>query len=338
MYRLADSASGRTVVCLTGGWKCQAILPQVLFAALVFSVQATSRLSVAQSSDSELTLSWEGNGILERSRDLQSSWEPVPDAISGWKAAVTEGSWFFRVRSVVPLQVTLVGEGAGAVQSTPEGLYCQTSCQEYVDEEAVIRLVATAEIGSVFLGWTGDFVGTGECELHMDGPKSVTATFGLDTPVGGFANGNFEQGPGVGWLQDPGNMIYTAAEMGVAPYSGQYAAWVGYHQDDRLSAAIGQIVTLPETVPVYLNFALLLYSEELCDPPWWDTFGVYAQGVAIAENTTVCSTGEQTWKRVSLDVSAYAGQSVLIGFEMSSVDLMASVALIDDVFLSGTPW
>ncbi len=173
-------------------------------------------------------------------------------------------------------------------------------------------------------------------------PGSGRWFFRLREPVveQGVLNGDFEEGPGVGWGQDPGNMIYTAEELGLTPYSGNYAAWVGFHPDSRRWATLSQAVTLPESWPVYLNFALWLYSEELCDPPWWDTFGVYVNGVAIVENTHLCAgnTGGDGWRRVSLDVSPFAGQTVQLAFEISSIDALASVALVDLIFLSDRTW
>lgn len=156
----------------------------------------------------------------------------------------------------------------------------------------------------------------------------------------GVMNGDFEEGPGVGWAQDPGNMIYTAEELGIAPYSGNYAAWVGFQPDSRRWSTLSQVVSLPSTWPVYLNFALWLYSEELCDPPWWDTFGVYVNGYAVEENSHLCqgNTGGDGWRRVSLDLTPYAGQTVQLVFEISSIDALASVALIDRIFLSDATW
>ena len=203
-----------------------------------------------------------------------------------------------------------------------------------------MTLNAVADQGSEFSGWTGDYVGTGSCVLTMDGPKAVTATFAPTQNTGGFVNGDFEQGPNVGWIQVPGPMIYTAEQLQLPVFSGQYAAWVGFDSDSRPSATIYQTVTLPNTFPLYLNFAIWLYSEELCDVPFFDTFGVYANGVAIEENPRVCqgNTGGDGWRTVSLDVSLLAGLELQIAFEISSVGTLASVALIDDVHFSSVQW
>jgi hypothetical protein len=260
--------------------------------------------------------------------------------VSGWQATGSAEDWFFRVRSAFPLIIEFEGAGSGTVTSQELNLDCSSGCQVLIDEGSTVTLYANPSADSQFAGWTGDFTGTSDCNLVMDSPKTVAATFTQTSTGGNFVNGDFEQGPTVGWLQEPGPMIYTAAELGVPVFSGQYAAWVGYASDNRASAAIGQTVNLPMTWPLYLNFALWLYSEELCDVPYFDVFGVYVNGVAIEENPRLCAgnTGGDGWRTVSLDLSGYAGQDALIVFEISSTGTLASVALIDDVFVSSTPW
>jgi hypothetical protein len=304
------------------------------------TAQAGPVLDLPRNDSGTLTLTWVGSGILEQSDQLAGPWKEVTGAMSGWQTDAATRQKFYRLRSAYLLQVDLSGSGTGIARFEGSGLECRDSCQQLVDEGAEIRLVALADPGSVFDGWTGDFVGTGDCTLFMDGPKHVTGAFSADTPASGFVNGDFEQGPKVGWQQEPSNMIYTAQELGVMPYGGNYAAWVGYHPDNRKWAAIRQVVTLPDSWPLYLNFALWLYSEELCDPPWWDTFGVHVNDETIEENSRLCSgnTGGDGWRRISLNVSAYAGQTVAIVFQISSVDTLASVALIDEVFIGSVPW
>ncbi|MDX6634328.1 MAG: trimeric autotransporter adhesin [Solirubrobacterales bacterium] len=75
------------------------------------------------------------------------------------------------------LQVTLTGLGSGSVSSTPAGIACPGACAaEYTEGEAV-RLKATPEAGSSFVGWAGDCQGTGECEFNLADDKFVEAEF-----------------------------------------------------------------------------------------------------------------------------------------------------------------
>ncbi len=126
-------------------------------------------------------------------------------------------------------------------------------------------------------------------------------------------------------------------------YSGEYIAWLGYASDNRHSAAIGQKVTLPNTWPLYLNHALYLYSEETCEVGLWDSFGLYFDGFAIQENQRLCwsDTFKDGWHQVSFDISTYAGQTVMLVFQISSgglQDPLASYALLDALHLSDMPW
>jgi hypothetical protein len=79
------------------------------------------------------------------------------------------------------LAVTLAGEGQGAVASAPPGVDCGlggAECSHSFDLDTVVTLQATADAGSLFAGWSGDCGGAAlTCQLTMDGPKVVTATF-----------------------------------------------------------------------------------------------------------------------------------------------------------------
>lgn len=73
------------------------------------------------------------------------------------------------------LDVFFSGDGAGTV--TGSGISCPGDCSEAYASGTSVTLTAAANAGSEFVGWSGDCTGTGECQVTMDGPKSVTATF-----------------------------------------------------------------------------------------------------------------------------------------------------------------
>ncbi len=77
------------------------------------------------------------------------------------------------------LTVSRTGTGDGAVNSTTAGISCGTDCSETYPEGAVVILLATPSLGSVFGGWSGACSGTGSCVMTMDQARSVTATFSL---------------------------------------------------------------------------------------------------------------------------------------------------------------
>jgi uncharacterized repeat protein (TIGR02543 family) len=74
------------------------------------------------------------------------------------------------------------GAGSGTVRTDPSGIDCGADCTETYDYGTVVTLTATADIGSTFTGWGGACSGSSPtCQVTMDGPKSVTATFTLNT-------------------------------------------------------------------------------------------------------------------------------------------------------------
>jgi hypothetical protein len=81
---------------------------------------------------------------------------------------------------VHPLIVSINGTGTGTVASDQPGISCDPSCsREYSAGEAV-TLTATPGTQSEFTGWGGDCAAFGtapECDLTLDGPKTVSAVF-----------------------------------------------------------------------------------------------------------------------------------------------------------------
>ena len=81
----------------------------------------------------------------------------------------------------VALSVTIVGDGQ--VTSTPAGIACSRStCVHNYDNGQMVILVAAANTGQTFSGWSGDCTGTGSCQLGMTSPMAVTAMFVSGNP------------------------------------------------------------------------------------------------------------------------------------------------------------
>jgi hypothetical protein len=76
-----------------------------------------------------------------------------------------------------PLAVTMAGRGA--VRSRPAGIACSPSCSASFLAGSTVVLEAVAAEGWTFVRWSGACAGSRKvCSLGMDGPKSVSATFG----------------------------------------------------------------------------------------------------------------------------------------------------------------
>lgn len=79
------------------------------------------------------------------------------------------------------LTVSMSGTGSGSVKAS-EGASCGTDCYTYTansTKPAAPRLIAIADAGSKFMGWSGDCTGiTTTCTVSMKDNRTVTAIFG----------------------------------------------------------------------------------------------------------------------------------------------------------------
>ena len=86
--------------------------------------------------------------------------------------------------NVRTLVASISGSGSGSITSQPAGIRCggtTKDCYENYPTGTSVILTATPAAGSTFTGWSGACSGTGTCTLVMDGARSVTATFTLNT-------------------------------------------------------------------------------------------------------------------------------------------------------------
>ncbi len=91
------------------------------------------------------------------------------------------------------LTVLKSGTGSGTVSGGP--IDCGAICEGVVDPGTVVTLVAVADPGSSFTGWSGGgCAGTGSCQVTMDAAKTVTSTF----DVGSYTLSVAKAGSGAG--------------------------------------------------------------------------------------------------------------------------------------------
>jgi hypothetical protein len=87
------------------------------------------------------------------------------------------GSDIYKVRDVSLATLTVLVNGAGTVVGSPAGINCGTDCSEDYEIGTAVTLVAHPAPGFLFAGWDGACTGTAPCEITMEAPKGVTATF-----------------------------------------------------------------------------------------------------------------------------------------------------------------
>lgn len=281
-------------------------------------------------------VAWNG-GILQSAPSLAGPWTSLPAALNPHQVNSLQSKEFFRVQRAFTLTLAKNGTGAGTVRSTALAMVCGAECSRLIPQGTVVSLEAIPDSGSIFAGWTGGGTGTTTRQVTMSAAQTVTATFNTVGTTNPIFNGGFELGTS-GWQQQPGDLIISADSLGIAAHSGQNIARLGYMPDGRVLARIGQQVTLPASGPVYLNLALWLYSTELCDVPYYDFFGVYVGNTLVAYNDRLCQGVIGGWQRYTVDLTAYAGQTVPLVFSISSADNLASIALLDDIAISNQQW
>jgi hypothetical protein len=80
------------------------------------------------------------------------------------------------------LTVAKAGNGTGAVTSIPAGISCGAACSTTYEVGSLVTLTAAPAVGTSFTGWSGSGCsGTGACTVAINGAKSVTANFALQS-------------------------------------------------------------------------------------------------------------------------------------------------------------
>lgn len=86
------------------------------------------------------------------------------------------------------LTVRKSGPGEGYARSEPGDIYCGSvpgalgKCAAQFQQGVTVTLIATPSRTATFDGWSGACSGTAPCHLLMNGPATVTATFGARLP------------------------------------------------------------------------------------------------------------------------------------------------------------
>ena len=144
-----------------------------------------------------------------------------------------------------------------------------------------------------------------------------------------LVNGNFEQGPNVGWTENSNHawpVVTPASDLpqSVPPHSGNWVAWLG--GDNYELAYISQyIATLPTSASLRL-----VYWIASTDDCGYDYAQVKINSVPVHQWDLCTTTSTNGWVVLDLDLSAYGGQAVNISIEVSTDVGYYSNLFIDD--------
>jgi len=142
-----------------------------------------------------------------------------------------------------------------------------------------------------------------------------------------FPNGDFEQGPLIwtefsihGW-----ELIVQDFLTGIPAYDGTWVAWLGGDVDEI--SYIEQQVTVPVNLP-YMSLWHWIDSSDVCG----NDFGRVLVNSNDVDVVDLCKANNTNgWVQRVIDLSAYAGQSVLIQIRAECNATLISQVFIDHV-------
>ncbi|HRW05099.1 MAG TPA: S8 family serine peptidase [Caldilineaceae bacterium] len=149
-------------------------------------------------------------------------------------------------------------------------------------------------------------------------------------------NGDFERGP-VAWEEYSRlgfDLICDQSGCGSSldPASGDYLAWLG--GANREQAEITQRLVIPAGARATLRYRYQIESEDLCGYDYGYVFVVDGGKTQAVQQFNLCSRNEvTTWQSASVDLSAFAGREITLGFLSTTDYLYRSSFFVDDVAL-----
>ncbi|MFE3205136.1 M28 family peptidase [Embleya sp. NPDC059237] len=177
----------------------------------------------------------------------------------------------------------------------------------------------------------GANVATGTYPITITGTGTVqhattyTLTVGTVNPGNSLQNGGFEQGT-ANWTQSANDITNSTQ---ATPHSGGWYAWMmGYGSTATETLSQGNI-TIPANAT--LRVWVKITTEEVGSTVY-DTLGVQINGTTLATYSNANATG--TYVQKTVDLSAYAGQTVSLQFSGSEDESATTTFYVDDVSIS----
>ncbi len=185
-------------------------------------------------------------------------------------------------------------------------------------ESAVLREVfkVNVEVSDIYLPWVA---------------RGYRATL----PVS-LVNGDFERGPGVGWTEYSAQgwrlILDDLSPTSFTAHTGNWATWLG-GDDDEL-AYIEQTVTILASAPYLSYWHIVDSAETVCG----NDVAKIVLGTTEAHVYNLCkSQNTSGWVKYSVDLSAYAGQTVNLRLSVQTNASDGSNLFVDDVAFQATP-
>src|SRR5215210_4009203 len=162
-----------------------------------------------------------------------------------------------------PHTLTVTKAGSGTVVSAPSGINCGGDCTEIYAHGTDVTLTATANVGQIFTGWSGDCTGTGTCMVKLNQDRAVTATFQaaftLSVNKAGTGSGTVTSSPaGINCGIDCGEAYATGTVVTLTATPATGSTFTGWSGD--CSGTGTCVVTMTAARSVTATFAVQTFT------------------------------------------------------------------------------
>ena len=159
-------------------------------------------------------------------------------------------------------------------------------------------------------------------------PNVMMTTPITTTPID---DGDFEQGVGT-WQMNSSiglaNLILSKDQLPAdrQPHTGHWMSWLGGMNDE--TSSISQSIQVPAEMSQLVFWKRVKSIESDCAN---DIAGVYVNGQPVQAIDLCASVASTTWSSVTVDLSAYAGQTVELKFQVTTDSADSSSLYLDDM-------
>lgn len=142
-------------------------------------------------------------------------------------------------------------------------------------------------------------------------------------------NANFEEGH-VAWTENSSSGFNIIENISALSHSGSWVAWLGGGNNE--TSTLSQSISIPSQAP-YMHYWYSDNSEDICG---YDFFRIKVNGAQIFSKDLCASNGTGGWIENVLNLSAYAGTTITIAFEVTTDVSNISSAFVDDIVFSAS--
>jgi serine protease AprX len=197
-----------------------------------------------------------------------------------------------------------------------------------IEENSVVTV--TAYVGTTY-NYTSKPIGTYTYRVRGRygselGPWSTSksVTVGTQTVV---VNPGFESGRNVGWSEGSTHgweIVVNSFPGSVTAHAGSWAAWLGGDYSD--TSYVQQSITITGTA--VLSYWYWVASDDICG---YDYLYVKVNGTPVFTQNLCSTTNTSGWVNKKISLSAYAGQTVALRFEVYADSSVNSNLFLDDI-------